>query len=178
MYKQLKKRGFTLLEVMVVVLIAVLVTMASVPVYKRNQERNRYLAATGVLMELGTAVRLTKEEYPNLSCSFQVTGNANPITVQTQLDKKPTCDNLLAWMRGKNYLSVIPFENQKYKGYSLYINASNHRGIGTNDDCNGHKGYACMSGSNDIDEYKWAWVDIFGTVINEETSDKGYYGSL
>ena len=58
-------RGFTLLEVMLVVLIAVLVTMAAVPAYKRNQDRNRYMAASGVLMELGTAIRIAQEEFPD-----------------------------------------------------------------------------------------------------------------
>ena len=55
-------KGFTLLEVLIVVVIAVSVAAFGVPAYKKSQERNRYLAAQGVLMDLGNAVRTFRQD--------------------------------------------------------------------------------------------------------------------
>ena len=41
------KKGFTLLEVLIVVVIAVSVAVFAVPAYKKTQDKNRYLAAQG-----------------------------------------------------------------------------------------------------------------------------------
>ena len=57
-----KRNGFTLLEVLIVVVIAVSVAAFAVPAYKKTQEKNKYLAAQGVLLDLGTAVRALRAD--------------------------------------------------------------------------------------------------------------------
>ena len=54
-------KGFTLLEIMIVVVIAVSVAAFAVPAYKKAQDRNRYLAAQGVLIDLGNGVKMLRE---------------------------------------------------------------------------------------------------------------------
>ncbi|MBR2082653.1 MAG: type II secretion system protein [Elusimicrobiaceae bacterium] len=50
------KHGFTLVEILFVVLIAAGVIAFSMPAYKRMQERSAYNAATGTLLDVGNAV--------------------------------------------------------------------------------------------------------------------------
>ena len=54
-------KGFTLLEIMIVVVIAVSVAAFAVPAYKKAQDRNRYLAAQGVLIDLGNGIKMLRE---------------------------------------------------------------------------------------------------------------------
>ena len=53
----MQKRGFTLLEILIVVIILASVLAFAFPAYKRTQDRNLYTAATGVLLDLGNAVQ-------------------------------------------------------------------------------------------------------------------------
>lgn len=46
---------------MIVVVIAVSVAAFAVPAYKKAQDRNRYLAAQGVLIDLGNGVKMLRE---------------------------------------------------------------------------------------------------------------------
>lgn len=49
------RNGFTLLEILVVVVITISITAFAVPAYKKAQERNKFLAAKGVLQDVGQA---------------------------------------------------------------------------------------------------------------------------
>jgi prepilin-type N-terminal cleavage/methylation domain-containing protein len=68
------KKGFTLVEVLVVVVIIVAVTSFSIPVYKKTQERVKYNQALGVLMQLGPAVKALRADMKmeGLSYSFPI----------------------------------------------------------------------------------------------------------
>ena len=176
MAKQSNKHGFTLLEVMVVVLIGVLITMASVPVYKKNQDRNRYLAASGVLMELGNAMILLRVDYPKQGltsegCDYcfgvisvensSVNGNISangPVNPQT----------FVGWLQTVGYLSKFPSSTGTYKGYSYKVkthpNASTGVSCCSTDHPSEKNWYACMSGANSISDYTCAWVDRWGEL--------------
>ena len=63
------KKGFTLIEVMIVVVIAVSVAAFAVPAYKKSQEQNRFLAAEGKLLEISSGLHNVIQMYKGTSCS-------------------------------------------------------------------------------------------------------------
>ena len=110
------RAGFTLLEVLIVVVIAVLVTMFAVPSYRKAQERNRFMAATGVLMDIGNAARMLHEDYPNLTYNANVTANTS--WTDSNCPSEPTSSNALMFLQCHRYLNDIPFSGTTYQGYS------------------------------------------------------------
>lgn len=54
--------GFTLVEILIVVVIAASVLMFALPASKKAQERNKYLGAVGVLSDLGMAMQSLQTE--------------------------------------------------------------------------------------------------------------------
>ena len=62
------KKGFTLIEIMVVVVIAVTVAAFAVPAYKKSQQRNQFLAAEGKLLEISSGLRNVMQMYKGTSC--------------------------------------------------------------------------------------------------------------
>lgn len=150
--------GFTLLEVLVVVLIAVLVTMFAVPSYRKAQERNRYLAALGVLMEAGNAMRMLHEEYPSLSYSASFSSNSTATDCPTEA----TSSNVLDYLQCNKYLSKVPFVSSAYQGYSYQMSSLGGAS------CTGcsSTGVACMYDSDAVAEYKCAYIDKYGNLHN------------
>ena len=67
------KKGFTLIEIMIVVVIAVTVAAFAVPAYKRSMERNKFMAAEGKLIELSSALRNVQQMYGGYSCPKNIT---------------------------------------------------------------------------------------------------------
>ena len=49
------KKGFTLMEMLFVLIIAATIVAFAVPAYKRSKERAKYEAAVGILIEIGAA---------------------------------------------------------------------------------------------------------------------------
>lgn len=70
----MRKKGFTLTEVLIVVVIAITVTAFAVPAYKRTQDKANYTAALGWLMQIGSAVQALRMDMQmeGLSYSFPV----------------------------------------------------------------------------------------------------------
>lgn len=144
-----KRSGFTLLEVLVVVVIAISVTAFAVPAYKKTQEHNKYLAAKGVLLDVGSAVRALRADLANIGVEVNDIPR-NQIYSQFQ-DKNQTeygiaADNDLSYfleprpdgtqliynttgwfgflLFAKEYLAPIAFDassDSVYKGYHIYI---------------------------------------------------------
>ena len=157
-----KKRfiaGFTLVEVLVVVVIAVMVTLYAVPAYRRSQERNRFMAASGVLLELGNAAIMLRADYPTLNLpnteiSYNKSSDSCPET--------PSDSNLILFLQCHNYLGKIPFSGGAYQGYSYIISPYTLTA-----DCGSgctNLGVACMSGDNLLEKYTCAWVDTAGML--------------
>jgi len=153
--KTLHKAGFTLLEVLVVVVIAVTVTMFSVPAYKKSQARAQYMTASGVLIELATATQMLMESYPNLVIS-SAAFNTNETTDATD----PTNSTAAKWMRGQNYLAKVNFNsNGTYMGYTYSFSTQGTAACG--EECTKDGAIACMAnGSHMIDVYQCAWISM------------------
>lgn len=166
----LSQKGFTLIEVMVTVLIAVLITMAAVPAFKKNQERARYQAAVGVLMELGTAMNMVRED-PEASTmpltSMQIKNNASDFDFSQGLPDVSNHDEVVAWLQDSKYLGKLPLENEQYKGYKFYISKSGANCSQTGVTCTSTDAVACMVNPDaSTAEYKCAWVDKTGLLRN------------
>lgn len=119
------QKGFTLLEVLIVVVIAVSVAAFAVPAYKKSQDRNRYMAAQGVLIDLGNGLR-------SLQADLAVTGvtyPTSPVYVQTSWqtsslanDADITASNANVALFARKYMSPIPFDSSNtYKGYLFSV---------------------------------------------------------
>lgn len=152
-------KGFTLLEVLIVVLIAVMVTMFAVPAYRKAQERNRYLAAVGLLMEMASAAQIMHEEFPDYSYSVSLDDNAE----WTTCPEEPSPSDALAYLQCHKYLSELPLQEGHYQGYTFSLSPVARASCGNA--CYIPNGaWACMNGSNLISEYQCAWVDRDGTL--------------
>lgn len=149
-------KGFTLLEVLIVVVVAVVVTMFAVPSYKKSQDRGRYMAASGVLVELGNAAVMVREQYPGKNWgATSVTANSSATTCP---DAAPS--SLMAAMQGCKFLNKIVFDGGKFMGYSYKVNPNGSVSCGK---C---MGTACMSGSNLNAQYTCAAVDKMGNLTH------------
>ena len=106
------KKGFTLLEILIVVVIASSVLAFALPAQKRATDRNKYLAAQGVLLDIGSAVQAKRAD---LKMAGSTTTFPDPNEV-TQVLSNATI--------GTEYLQDIPFNdetNAVYKNYKFYI---------------------------------------------------------
>lgn len=149
-------KGFTLLEVLIVVVVAVVVTMFAVPSYKKSQDRGRYMAASGVLMELGNAAVMVREQYPDKSWGEKAVRTNSSATDCP--DTAPS--SVVAAMQGCKFLNKIAFTDNKFRGYSYKVNPN---GSATCGECSG---IACMSGSNLNAQYTCAAVDKMGNLTH------------
>lgn len=130
----MKKNGFTLLEVLIVVVIAVSVAAFAVPAYKKTQEKNKYLAAQGVLLDLGTAVRALRADlsgegggtFPVSSSVVQLKinyQNGTGSSLTTDL-KNQTDTDLMYSLFSRRYMQPVAYDTDgtnKYKGFSFMI---------------------------------------------------------
>ena len=146
------RRGFTLLEVMIVVVIGVTVTMFAVPSFKKSQARTQYMTASGVLVELATATQMLMEEYPALEIS-----SAAFSSNELDYSASPTVGTAAAWMLGKQYLGKVAFKSGKYKGYSFAFSTAGTANCGTK--CTKAGAIACMANPDHMTQaYQCAWV--------------------
>lgn len=127
-------KGFTLLEVLIVVVIAVSVAAFGVPAYKKSQERNRYLAAQGVLMDLGNAVRTFRQDL-KIDCisnkvdvktfpttAVQLRSNWQTTTQEGDLSSLTDDATMGTAMFTRKYLAPIPFTSgNTFKGYTFFL---------------------------------------------------------
>ena len=143
---------------MIVVLIAVLVTMAAVPAYRKAQERNRYMSALGVLMEMGNAERMLHEQYPSLVFSSNFTSNAT----WTECPSDPA-EDVKVFLQCNDYLTEIPFSGSTFQGYSYKISLT---GTASCSGCSG-TGVACMYDSDaSVSDYRCAYIDKSGNLYH------------
>ncbi len=148
------RKGFTLLEVLVVVMIAAVVTMFAVPAYKKAQDKNKFMAASGVLVDLANGAKMFHADYPPVSGSVTLTTASSSSCPET-----PTAANLLLFLKCHRYINNVALDgNNRYMGYSFALSTSG------NASCGSCQGWACMSGSNLIAEYQCAWVDAAGVL--------------
>lgn len=160
----MRKRGFTLLEVLIVVVIAVMVSAFAVPSFKRSQARNKNLAATGVLMDLGNAVRQMRAAFPDLDFSGQVVAASMSAPSQACVDN-PTGACALNYMFYQKYIAPIPLSGNTVKGYAFYVCGKAGGGGG----CCSSGRVATMQNTVNDAQYpsaKCAWLDNTGILGN------------
>ena len=168
-------KGFTLLEVLIVVVIAVSVAAFGVPAYKKSQERNRYLAAQGVLMDLGNAVRTLRQDlaisssrtFP-ISSATQLLSSWQTTTQEGELADLSTDADLGAAMFTRKYMSPIQFPTgtSVYKGYSFYICPQNSSS--TSNCCGGDSSVvACTTNGISSSNYEWARYHKNGMITQK-----------
>ena len=58
----MQKKGFTLLEILLVIVILVVVSLFAVPAYKKSIARSKYNSALGTLVQFGTALQMLKQD--------------------------------------------------------------------------------------------------------------------
>lgn len=160
-------KGFTLLEIMIVVVIAVSVAAFAVPAYKKAQDRNRYLAAQGVLIDLGNGVKMLREALSTEAegRTFPVSNTVLQITSEWQNNKADKyVDNSLAnyvtessanddlgqAMFSRRYASAVAFtgdNGSSFMGYKFFVCPQNS--ASSNQCCNSQRdAVACMADEN------------------------------
>ncbi len=120
-----RRKGFTLLEILIVVVIAVSVAAFALPAYKKMQDRTNYMAAQGFLIDLGNSVKMLREEldynYPSssaklVSASWQSSVPSDPDNVVFTVNNA----HLLLFVR--HYLGAMPLDSSNYyKNYMFAI---------------------------------------------------------
>ncbi|MBR3631746.1 MAG: type II secretion system protein [Elusimicrobiaceae bacterium] len=166
MYIQ-ERKGFTLIEVLTVVLIGALVVLFAIPNYRKSQDKNRYLTASGVLMELGNGVNIVREDFPGVDLtSGSVTRGAvfysgTSPSFEVGSGESVTGTTVISWLVYNNYLTSFPIDNSgQYLGYRFAISTTG----AANCSCNTGEAVACMTGSNANSSYTCAWVDKSGIL--------------
>ena len=129
-----RKYGFTLVEVLFVVLIAAGVIAFAIPAYKRVQERSDYNAAMGTLLDIGNAVNSLKRDLKtstNTNVTFP-TGTNTSFNITTATGSFPTSTTgawnqwLVSNMTNDRFVGALfkfgylkPIKTTK--GYTFYV---------------------------------------------------------
>ena len=79
----MRKKGFTLTEVLIVVVIAITVTAFAVPAYKRTQDKANYTAALGWLMQIGSAVQALRMDMQMEGLNYSFPTSSSTVIVDT-----------------------------------------------------------------------------------------------
>ena len=148
-----KKFGFTLVEMLFVVVIAAGILVFAVPAYKRVQEKANYNAALGVLLDVNNAVNSLKRDLKEVASttsisfpigndtawSFPVNAAGEPVPLNTPegfvpadpwnvwLTENMSDDNFWGSLFRFGYLKEI----QDTKGYNMHI----IHGVAPEEDC-------------------------------------------
>ena len=153
MNQQLKQKfcgGFTLLEILVVIIISLVVIAFSVPAYKNMQYKNNYLAAQAALLDIGNGVRMFKADYPDYTPEFTnvycgVSSNPTNSNVEPPTN---TCTRLLGWLMTNKYISNVPIGQgnvaSRYMGYLFRYDVNGLGDIGCCAAANTANAIACM----------------------------------
>ncbi len=176
-----KRAGFTLLEILVVVVIAISVTAFAVPAYKKTQERNNFLAARGVLMDLGAAMQAMRSDLlsagkdlsqaPSAVSAIKTTYQNSTKTAYKNIANYSSLDSLTLsddnvryTLFAREYMQPIPLNSSHaYKGYYFYLCPI---GGGNSKCCRSSKNtIACMRKASSCSS-----ADYPGAYIDNETN--------
>lgn len=153
-----KKTGFTLVEVLFVLVIVAAVMAFAVPSYKRTKDRAAYDAATGILVDLGNAVQAMKRDLmmQNYPYNFPTSANyqefpgsvstiINPAekTLRQYIESRPSSsekDNAF-----KHALYIFNYLEPVYpKNYKYYVVRNNVSANICNSKCTASNLIVCM----------------------------------
>lgn len=177
------KRGFTLVEILFVVLIAAGILAFAMPAYKRMQERGDYNAALGVLLDISNAVSALKQDLKvNTGNTIVFPASKGAVNVPTEIfsGEAPSVtgswnnwvasdprneDNRFMWAL-KEFGYLKPLTNTR--GYSFYILNGNPTSV-TGCQVTGQTPVACM--------YKTGTGCYVGAVVLNDGKVKRIKGS-
>ncbi len=159
-----KQTGFTLIEILIVVVIAVSVAAFALPAYKKTQDRANFLAAQGVLMDLGNAVQMLREEvdFPFPAAARSVMKNWQENSSIDPEETAPVTGNAHYFLFLRKYLSPIPFNVASlYKNYRFVLCPEN----------TASSSYCCNGDSNVV-------VCMYDSGYANRATKGEYYGAL
>ncbi|MCQ2410849.1 MAG: type II secretion system GspH family protein [Elusimicrobiaceae bacterium] len=157
-----KTHGVTLLEVLIVIVIASSVLVFALPAYKRTQDRSLFLAAQGLLVDLGSAVRSlqadlrladSRKSFPkDNSIQLVRTWQNESSSTYSQVGQKKleslNNDELPYALFAHGYLQPVRFDSpasNEHKKYTFFICPQNQASTSNTDCCNkDSKVVACM----------------------------------
>ena len=131
-------RGFTLVEVLIVMVIVASVMAFGLPAYKRAQDKNSYQAALGVLQDIVTSVKQFQQElrvvgktFPQANSLFNVESSPVKISKETcstqyTLQTAADDDEMICTLFQKGYIQPIAWDGgnstgDSFKGYEFYV---------------------------------------------------------
>lgn len=166
------KKGFTLIEVLVVVVLIAIVSMLAFPSFKKSREVAKNEAARGKLLEVANAARMYNEDsdqYVVGKLGTAHTGFKNPIVLFWTSPSSPKEKD--AYLKNKDSWDWPTASEATYKGYTYYIcNPGDIGGPANPEPCKSHNAIAVMeSPSGTKGRYEGvAWVssDELGKVKN------------
>ena len=179
--------GFTLLEVLVVVVIAISVTAFAVPAYKKTQERSKFLAAQGILLDIGSALQSLRTDFFSagkngnnapaapirLTTTHQKTSDTTYKSIEdaVSLDGVTLSDENTAYaLFARGYMQRIPYDSSStYKGYRFYLCPAS--GTGASGCCRSTETtVACMrqNSSCSSSNYPGAYISAGGQIVSFE----------
>lgn len=115
--KTIRTAGFTLMEILIVVVVALSVTAFAVPVYRKAQVRNNFAAAQGFLVEVYNAVSMCIADQPGNDFSDCVTGN----TPKYAYLKNPG-DGIPAYLQPYN-------ETEAFRWYTILVTSASRSSL-------------------------------------------------
>ncbi|MBO7191035.1 MAG: prepilin-type N-terminal cleavage/methylation domain-containing protein [Elusimicrobiaceae bacterium] len=193
---KIRKKGFTLLEILTVLVIVASVMAFGLPAYRRAQEKVAYQAATGLLRDVGASWQLLMQDTAEAGIQWLAPYNRYVLLVEPSsaslgcgsslsecAASSPLHSDAFRWFLLKQYMSPIPWDNSRrstYKGYRYYVCEP---GVNC---CYRPEAIACMflkSSTNHEDRatgglYIGASVDKAGNIKQFEWHDAGDGGYL
>ncbi|ACC98136.1 PilE-like protein [Elusimicrobium minutum Pei191] len=155
----IKKNGFTLVELLVVVVIVTLAVVIAVPSFRNAQENTRNQRAQAVLIEIASAVQ-TFRMYDSNNISGQVTRDTLAAACIA---------GSVGCLAKHNLLKDIAWDDatgKTYQGYSFFVCPKTGSGVQC---CDNNNKLACMKSGKTSGRYKStksAWVDKFSVYDN------------
>jgi prepilin-type N-terminal cleavage/methylation domain-containing protein len=141
-----RKKGFTLVEVLFVLVIALGIAAYAVPNYRRSQERSRYEAALGLLTTYGNAISTMERDmesdgynftFPRTTTYFQIPTALNTSGVQIgsvkqwtdivedNIENAARADKAFMWAMLKyKYAEKLPSTDSGYSFYAIGTNTA------------------------------------------------------
>ena len=134
----LRKKGFTLVEILFVLIIAAVIVYFAVPAYKRTKEHASYEAAVGMLLNVGNAIQNVKHDFAMKGINLQLPRTNDSFVLVTDpgaryrmgatqtpaqyfgdcsSDKINSC--VLGIMFQRGYLKEVPAPSTGYNFYAI-----------------------------------------------------------
>ena len=146
-------KGFTLLEILIVLVIAASVMAFAFPAYKKAQNKNKYMTALGVLQDLGTSVIAFRQDLAPLNKIYPVSSgvalsfatNPNSCDSSYTIESATTSARLSCVLIMQGYMQPIAWdaERRTVRGYQFTV--CPQEGTPSSSTCCGSDGaIACM----------------------------------